>query len=144
MRWCQFHLIRELLINWYLHVAQNGTQERGYYFYLRSLKIIPTITYFPYLYLLFFGSRQFKSINWSSIEIIIKIDLEKALKLNSVDIFLKKCSFSDLNNVLKYTKKLTSGLKPSWKKFTVMRYWETVRYRGPKFGQNKKNHEGDL
>ena len=39
-----------------------------------------------------FYNRWHQAINWSAIEIIIKIKPEKALKLNSLDIFWKSDS----------------------------------------------------
>jgi len=38
-------------------------------------------------------NRYHQSINWCWIEILANINLEKALKLNSLDIFFKKCFF---------------------------------------------------
>ena len=48
----------------------------------------------------YFKSPQIESINCSSIEIQIKIYLGKALKLNSLDNFLKKYFFSELKNFM--------------------------------------------
>ena len=53
--------------------------------------------------------RQLAPINWSSIEIKIKINLEKHLNLNSLDIFLKKLFFSDLTNFMGFKNYMTKN-----------------------------------
>jgi len=48
------------------------------------------------MFAIFFAyyNRWHQSINWSAVEILIKINLEKALKLNCLDICSKKKFFS--------------------------------------------------
>ena len=56
--------------------------------------------YFNFRDFLAYYNRWYQSINWTAIEILIKINLEKALKLHSLHIFVKKWSFWDLKNFM--------------------------------------------